>query len=606
MRARGGTKLIVAVVAATTALAGCSGSSGGNKDNNKAGKPVEGGTVTVGLGAQGGPNYIFPIMGAQFFTSENAGYFQNLMFRPLYWFGKDGQPVLNADLSLADEPTYSNGNKTVTIHLRDYNWSDGTPVTTRDVTFWENLLEANKTSFAAYTPGTYPDNIAKTTVVDDKTLKFDLTKPVSTHWFTYNQLSQITPMPQHAWDKTSVDGKVGDYDETPAGAKQVFKFLDSRSKKLADYAKDPLWQVVDGPWHLTEFDTNGNATMEPNKNYSGPNKPHIDTFIQKPFTDTAAEFNALLSGQGPEIGFISPVQFNSQNRLNQLGYERSDAYSFAISYDFINFNNPTFGPVFKQLYFRQALQMLYNQEGYIKNYYSGAGYENCGPVPTKPDNPFVTDLEKSCPYGYNPEKAKQLLTAHGWKVVPGGVSTCENPGTGADQCGEGVAQGQKAQFTELYPTGGIAFPKVQQQFKADAAQAGIDITIKGQDYNTISGEVLPCKPSEKACSWQFAAVGGWIFSPDIYPTGETLFATDAGYNPGSYSDPKADELIKASYEPGDDAATMKAYVDYMTEQIPVLWTDNSFAIQEVKNNLEGVTPWNPLGAINPEDWYFTK
>ena len=68
--------------------------------------------------------------------------------------------------------------------------------------------------------------------------------------------------------------------------------------------------------------------MEPNKSYSGPVKPKIDKFVQKPFTDTAAEFNALISGQGPEIGFISPVQFNSQGRLNQLGYARSDDYSF--------------------------------------------------------------------------------------------------------------------------------------------------------------------------------------------------------------------------------------------------------------------------------------
>jgi peptide/nickel transport system substrate-binding protein len=147
---------------------------------------------------------------------------------------------------------------------------------------------------------------------------------------------------------------------------------------------------------------------------------------------------------------------------------------------------------------------------------------------------------------------------------------------------------------------------LQQQFKSDAAQAGIDITIKGQDYNTISGEVVPCKPTDESCSWQFAAIGGWIFGPDIYPTGETLFATGAGYNPGSYSDPKADSLIKASYEPGDDAATMKAYVDYLTEQVPVLWTENAFGIEEVKTSLHGVTPWNPLGFITPEDWYHTK
>ena len=51
---------------------------------------------------------------------------------------------------------------------------------------------------------------------------------------------------------------------------------------------------------------------------------------------------------------------------------------------------------------------------------------------------------------------------------------------------------------------------------------------------------------------------------------------------------------------------MKAYVDYMTTQIPVLWTDNTYGLQEIKTNLHGVEPWNPLGAVTPEEWYYTK
>ena len=40
------------------------------------------------------------------------------MYRPLYWFGKGATPNLNPQLSLAQNPTYSNGSKTVTVNAQ--------------------------------------------------------------------------------------------------------------------------------------------------------------------------------------------------------------------------------------------------------------------------------------------------------------------------------------------------------------------------------------------------------------------------------------------------------------------------------------------------------
>ena len=39
----------------------------------------------------------------------------------------------------------------------------------------------------------------------------------------------------------------------------------------------------------------------------------------------------------------------------------------------INFNNPTMGPAFRQLYVRQAMQTLINQPGYIKAFLGISG-----------------------------------------------------------------------------------------------------------------------------------------------------------------------------------------------------------------------------------------
>jgi peptide/nickel transport system substrate-binding protein len=143
------------------------------------------------------------------------------------------------------------------------------------------------------------------------------------------------------------------------------------------------------------------------------------------------------------------------------------------------------------------------------------------------------------------------------------------------------------------------------QSKADAAQAGVVYDLHGETYNSISAIVAPCKAGSK-CSWDISQTGGWIYSPDYYPTGETLFASGAGYNLGGYSDPKTDQLITASTKPGNDQQTLSAYEDYVTQQLPVLWTDNTWSLEEVKNNLHGVTPWNTFGNLTPEDWYYTK
>jgi peptide/nickel transport system substrate-binding protein len=110
---------------------------------------------------QAPPNYIFPFMGLAFFSIANISEFQYLMYRPLYWFGSGTTPGINETLSLADSPTYTNNNTTLTINLKDYKWSNGETVTTQDIMFFLNMLHAEKANWAAYAPGgaSIPDSI---------------------------------------------------------------------------------------------------------------------------------------------------------------------------------------------------------------------------------------------------------------------------------------------------------------------------------------------------------------------------------------------------------------------------------------------------------------
>jgi peptide/nickel transport system substrate-binding protein len=609
VRRFGRRKAVCAALAAVVALvvAGCTGSSNNNSPGprSSSGTKVQGGTATF-YQIQTGPNYIFPFDSAAYFTQGNISYLQALLWRPLYWYGKGVGPDINYKLSVAKPPKYSNGNKTVTITLNNYTWSDGKPVTARDVLFWENLMKAEKTNWGAYTPGDYPDNIASTKIVNSKTIQFNLTKAYDTNWFTYNELSQITPLPQQAWDKTSASGKIGNYDMTTAGAKQVYNYLAGQSKSRSTYVSNPLWQTIDGPWRLSQYSSStGAASFTPNPKYTGPIKPTLSEFDEKVYTDADAEAKALVSGSGPDFGYISPVYLKEQPALDRVGYQQVKQYYFETTYIVLNFNNPTAGPLFKQLYIRQAMQYLLDEKGIAKTYYSGTAFPSCGPIPSQPANSFIDAYAKSCPYSYNPGKAIELLKAHGWKVVPGGTDTCQNPGTGPNQCGAGIAAGTPLKITYSYQTGGINYPKSVAQEKSDAAKAGVDYVLDAEPYNTLSAEVVPCKASEKTCKWQMSG-SAWIYAPDYYPTGESLFQTGAGYNSGSYSNPALDKLINASTQPGDSNKTLDAYQDFMVKNLPVLWDVNSYTVDEIKSNLHGATPLNLFGNITPEQWYFTK
>ena len=247
-------RLKLGAVAATASLAllasACSSSSGGGSAGGGGGQAVSGGTATYALLPGTTPNYIFPMLTAAYYSVANIEQFQRLSYRSLYWIGNaQGQPVVDPAMSLAALPSYSDHDSVVTIHLGNYTWSDGSPVTTRDVAFWINMLKVNKGSFAAYIPGEFPDNLKSYKIVNSKTIVLTLTGSFNPTWFTYDQLSQITPLPR-AWDKTSATGKVGNYDQTASGAKAVFNFLTAQSKDIATYGTNPLWKTVDGPWKL--------------------------------------------------------------------------------------------------------------------------------------------------------------------------------------------------------------------------------------------------------------------------------------------------------------------------------------------------------------------
>ena len=615
-------RLAVVAVAAVAALmgAGCSSSSS-PPGGSSSGARVRGGTATIALAAGVTYDWVFPFYSITNSSVFNDNQFQWLMYRPLYMFGNNTSTsvTINYALSPADPPVYSNGGKTVVVNLKGWKWSDGESVDAGSLVFFLNMAEAEKSAWYAYVPGLLPDNIVSYKATGPDQVRFQLNKAYSSLWYTYNQLSELNPMPL-AWDVTSLGAKPGSGGCTTDSAadgwarcKAVYNFLTAQSKIASTYATSPLWSVVDGPWKMSAFSTDGNVTMVANTKYSGSPKPALSAIKFVPFTSDTAEYTALKTGQ-VDVGYIPTQDLPPRPATswlpsaNPLGssYYLEPFLDYGIQYNQPNFNNPQVGYLVRQLYIRQAMQDAEDQPGIAKAIWRGYATPTSGPVPSEPPNPFIPAIQKENagqgPYPYDPSKAKTLLTSHGWSQT-GGVMTCQDPA----KCGTGITKGEQLKLTLDYATGVAAATATYQAIKSEESSVGIDVTLVGESFNTIIGQSAPCSPMGPKCNVQVFAYGGWGFDgPGFEPTGEPLFATGAGSNSGNYSDPTMDKLIDETHT-SSSLEVFDQYATYGAQQLPFMWIPEPqpFAIQAVTSSLHGVT-FSPLWTLLPEYWYFTK
>lgn len=601
--------VLAGLIAVTLVVAACgSASSGGGVSPGKATD-----TATWAEPANSPPNWILPFDPGQYLTVIN-GQLQGLLFRGLYAFGggTSGGVGINESLSLAQLPSWNAAGTQVTITLKNYKWSNGESVNADDVMFWLHLDQAEKLNNGDYSPGELPDNVTSITSPNPSTVVITTNKPYSQNWFLYAQLAQITPFPA-AWDVTG-PGKPSHCDTTVSDCAAVWNYLQSQAKAESTYATSPLWSVVDGPWKLKSFSSDGHISVVPNTKYSGPQKPTLKQFNMAPFTSDSAEFNVLHGGKTIDVGYI-PTQDISQPKPagsgalgagpNPIsGYTLLPQPGYGIQFIVLNYTN-TAGQVgiINQLYFRQALQSVVNQPALIKAAAKGYGVPGYGPVPLYPINPAapLSSAEKNNPYPFSISAAKKYLTDNGWKIVPNGTDTCVKPGTGTGECGAGITAGEKLSLSLVYSSGTQSFTTTMESVKSNASQAGINISLRGVSFDQVVQIANPCSGSGPTCTWSLADWGGWLYGG--IPTGESLFKTGA-INSGGYANPTMDKLIDATLTSNSKSA-FTDYENFAAKNLPVIYLpEYTSSLTEVGNGLKGVTKSNPLSVLQPEYWHY--
>ena len=175
-------------------------------------------------------------------------------------------------------------------------------------------------------------------------------------------------------------------------------------------------------------------------------------------------------------------------------------------------------------------------------------------VPCAPTRPTHRQSAGKAPFPYSPAKAVALLTAHGWKVVPNGTTTCAKPGTGAGECGAGIPAGTPISF--VWANHARVGPDDRRArvrgVSSEAKQAaGINITLQTKSFNFLTANYNDQNPAAAKYTndWGVNNYGG-LFD-DYYPTAEGVWNAGGGLQPRRLQRPEANTLMNDSVHSGN-------------------------------------------------------
>jgi peptide/nickel transport system substrate-binding protein len=634
-RLRSGLVLGTVAVVASLAVAAC-GSSGGSVSNSATGygtilygklpavgTPVatKGATITIGQISGVTPVWFFPIASGADSATQNINLADQLMV-PLY-YGPDGaKPIDTPSLGIAAAPPVpSNGDKTYTITMKqNFKWADGTPVTATDAVFGFDLLNAAvKNSLANWgqiVPGQFPQSVTSIKATGPYTIQINLNKAYNPGYFLYNQIQDtnwgLYPMPAQDWNIDATGGPhLTNWSSEPV-AEKIWSYLNTQAGNLSTWATNPLWKDGDGPYVMTKFDTtNSSYTLSPNAEYGGSPKPSA-TIDYETFTSSTAQLDALKSGT-LDIGGLDPSQLAQVPTLKAAGYTVFGGPGFGWFGGIINFNDKTddFNHVIAQQYVRGALYHLINEQAIIKAVYRGAAVPQYASVPSAPTSPYAPAAATQATYPFDPAAAVALLKSHGWNVVPGGTTTCADPGTGASECGAGIPKGTPIKFTWANPPSSYSTTAVGEStiFASEAEQKlGVDVELTTQTANYLFGNYDDQVPADSkyANDWGVNNVGG-VYT-DYYPTASGIWTPGGGFNFGDYNSPETNTLVNASVF-GTNPDAVKTEVTWEAKDLPVFFFPALDNLVAVSNKVGG--PANAFLTMTqqqqqPQYFYLTK
>ncbi len=291
-------------------------------------------------------------------------------------------PVLVKEMPSAANSGLSADGKVITLKLRDdLVWSDGTPLTSDDFVFTYAMYMDPKNTVASQNPY---DKMEKVEAPDARTVVITFKEPNA------------------GWVGSLYKGLLPKHILQPE--------FDARgSINEAEWNRNP--SVGCGPYVLEIWESGSYASFVTNAKYWGA-KPRIDKIFIRFVPDDASQIAALKAGEADLGTFIALSDIPT---LEAVGIQVVNAYSGYNEGIYFNMGDKA-NPAMKDVNVRQAIAYAIDREAIVKDLLLG----KTKVAATDWDNTPYVDASIS-PYPYDPEKAKTLLDAAGWKAGADGI-----------------------------------------------------------------------------------------------------------------------------------------------------------------------------------------
>ncbi len=412
---------------------------------------------------------------------------------------------------LATSWAWSNGNKTLTFTIRKgVNFSDGTPMTAADVAFTFNLMK--KFESAGLDVNSVWSVLSSVTQSGDNVV-FTFKNPAVPYFY---YIADQTPIvPQHIW--STISNPVTYADSNPVGT--------------GAFTVNPC--------------TPQNITYVANPHYWQPGEPKIAKVLYPAFTSNDPANTYLATGQ---------AQWGSQFIPNITAVYTSKSpnnhYWFPPIANVSLIPNLTV-PGLSDVAVRQAMAYAIdrNKVGNIGEYGEEPGANQSDIALPTFSSWMDTSAAAKYNYGYNPDKAKQILEQDGYTMGSDGIM---------------AKGGQKLAFSVINIGGYSDWVASMQVIQQDLKTVGIQITTDNLSQNDFlsrlyNGDYQLAYNNQQGGPSPYYEFRQWLYSANSAPIGK-----QAASNWERYSNPATDALIN-QYATTTSKAQQQQIVDQLQQ-----------------------------------------
>jgi peptide/nickel transport system substrate-binding protein len=408
--------------------------------------------------------------------------------------------------------------KTVTFHLvKNAKWSDGQPITSKDVKYSLETLGGNGALFTSYT-----ENVSAIETPDPDTVVIKTKRPdarIVGGLFIYI-------IPQHIWGKQPVKTLLGSYKP-----------------------KMPL--VGSGPFVATKFQHGRIVTMDRNPYWRGP-KPKFDRIQIIKYGNTDAVDRALQLGEIDLVREVDAASFARLGKVKNIKTVQAPSPSFTE----LSFNNCSkqncpdakFNPGVQDVAVHQAIAYAVDRAKINAIANRGTSFVAHGLLPQ-----FYASFyqQPAADYPLDVEKAKSILDQAGYKPGSDGIR----------------AKGDvKLSFNLAVRSESPENIQMAKLVKEMTKPIGIDFKVQVMSVDKLT-EITTQKRNGKQAPDFDTFIWGWGGDPYDPSTLLNLLTTKAITSATSdsfYSNPEYDKLYDE--QAGEfDLATRKAQVKQMID-----------------------------------------